>query len=43
MYPANIDMAIKAGPPTNLKAAAVWLRLPGQFPMIKTAYRLAQG
>ena len=42
VYPANIDMAIKAGPPTNPKAIATWLRLPGQFPMIRTAYRLAR-
>lgn len=43
VYPANIDMAIKAGPPTNPKAIAAWLRLPMQFPMIRSAYLLAKG
>lgn len=42
VYPANIDMAIKAGAPTNPKAIAAWARLPMQFPMIRTAYRLAR-
>lgn len=42
VYPANIDMAIKAGPPTSPKALAVWLRLPMQFPMIRTAYQLTK-
>jgi uncharacterized membrane protein len=43
VYPANIDMALKAGPPTTPMAIGAWLRLPGQFPMIRTAYRLARG
>jgi uncharacterized membrane protein len=42
VYPANIDMARKAGAPTNPKAIAAWARLPMQFPMIRTAYRLAR-
>lgn len=43
VYPANINMAIEAGPPTNPKAIATWLRLPLQFPMIRMAARLARG
>lgn len=42
VYPANINMAIQAGKPTNPKAIGAWLRLPMQFPMIRTAYRLAR-
>ncbi|MEZ5137732.1 MAG: hypothetical protein R2702_01255 [Acidimicrobiales bacterium] len=42
VYPANIDMALKAGPPTSPYAIGAWLRLPGQLPMIRTAYRLAR-
>lgn len=43
VYPANIDMAIKAGPPTNPKAIAAWARLPMQLPMIRSGIRLAKG
>ena len=43
VYPANINMALQAGPPTNPKAIATWLRLPLQFPMIRLAARLARG
>jgi uncharacterized membrane protein len=42
VYPANINMAIQAGKPTNPKAIGAWMRLPMQFPMIRTAYRLAR-
>lgn len=42
VYPANIDMAIRAGAPTNPKAIGAWLRLPMQFPMIRTAYQLTK-
>lgn len=42
VYPANIDMALKAGKPTTPYAIGAWLRLPMQFPMIRTAYRLAR-
>jgi len=42
VYPGNIKMAIDAGPPTNAKAIAAWLRLPFQFPMIKAAASLAR-
>ena len=38
VYPANIEMAIRAGAPTNPKAIAAWLRLPMQLPMIAQAY-----
>ena len=43
VYPANINMAIQAGPPTTLPAIAAWLRLPLQFPMIASGIRLAKG
>lgn len=39
VFPANIQMAIDAGPPTNPKAIGAWLRLPGQIPMIRWALR----
>jgi len=42
VYPANIDMALKAGPPTNAFAIGTWLRLPLQFPMIRQAYRFTK-
>ena len=43
VYPANINMAVQAGPPTNPKAVAAWLRLPFQFPMIASGIKLAKG
>ena len=43
VYPANIQMALDAGKPTNPKAIAAWLRLPMQFPMIASGIRLAKG
>jgi uncharacterized membrane protein len=43
VYPANINMAVQAGKPTNLPALAAWLRLPFQFPMIASGIKLAQG
>jgi uncharacterized membrane protein len=43
VYPANIDMALKAGRPTNPYAIGTWLRLPLQFPMIRWAWRHARG
>lgn len=42
VYPANIDMAVRAGAPTDVRAAAAWLRLPFQLPMIKAAVDLAR-
>ena len=42
VYPGNIKMALDAGPPTSPKAAALWLRLPFQFPMIHAARSLAR-
>lgn len=42
VYPANINMAIEAGAPTNPKAVGAWLRLPMQFPMIRQAYRFTK-
>jgi uncharacterized membrane protein len=43
VYPANINMALQAGKPTNPAAIAAWLRLPMQFPMIASGIRLAKG
>jgi len=43
VYPANIQMAVDAGPPSNAKAVLAWLRLPLQFPMIAWALRHARG
>jgi len=43
VYPANINMALQAGAPTNPAAIAAWLRLPMQFPMIASGIRLAKG
>ena len=42
VYPANINMAVQAGAPTNPKALAAWARLPLQFPMIRQAYRFTR-
>ncbi|CAN5671940.1 membrane protein [soil metagenome] len=40
VYPANIQMAIDATRKgSKLAAAAAWLRLPMQFPMIAKAFR----
>ena len=43
VYPANIDMALKAGPPTTPFAIGAWLRLPLQFPLIAWAWKHARG
>ncbi|MGI8756383.1 MAG: DoxX family protein [Acidimicrobiales bacterium] len=42
VYPANIEMAIRAGAPTNLAAIGAWGRLPLQIPMIRSAWALAR-
>jgi uncharacterized membrane protein len=42
VYPANIEMARRAGKPTTPYAIGTWLRLPLQFPMIRSAYQLAR-
>jgi uncharacterized membrane protein len=40
VYPANIQMAVDATRKgSKLAAAAAWLRLPMQFPMIAKAFR----
>lgn len=43
VYPANINMALQAGKPTNPAAIGAWLRLPFQFPMIASGIKLAKG
>ena len=47
VYPANIQMALDGGiadaPPSALNSsAAAWIRLPLQFPMILSAWRVAR-
>jgi uncharacterized membrane protein len=39
VYPANIKMAIEAGPPTSVEALGLWLRLPLQYPLARWTYR----
>ncbi len=39
VYPANIQMAVDAGRPSNAEGWLAWLRLPLQFPMIRWAHR----
>lgn len=43
VFPANIDMALKAGAPTSAYATVAWLRLPLQIPLIAWAWRHARG
>ncbi len=43
VYPANVQMAIDAGPPRTPASIAAWLRLPLQFPMLASALRMARG
>ena len=43
VYPANIQMAVDAGRPETVAEAAVWVRLPFQFPMFAWALRQARG
>ena len=42
VYPANIKMAIEAGPPTSVESLGLWLRLPLQYPLARWAYRHTQ-
>ena len=46
VFPANIDVAVRGGmkwaPPPMDTAAAAWLRLPLQFPLIAWARRVAR-
>ena len=39
VYPANIKMALEAGPPTSAQAIGLWLRLPLQYPLARWALR----
>ena len=39
VYPANIDMAVRAGRPHDAESWAAWIRLPLQLPMWRWAYR----
>ena len=42
VYPANIQMALDSGAPTDAKAVFAWLRLPMQLPLIAWALRHAR-
>jgi uncharacterized membrane protein len=42
VYPANIQMAVDAGAPISVPAAAAWLRLPLQAPLVAWALRVAR-
>lgn len=39
VYPANIQMALDAGKPTDLAGLALWARVPMQIPMLRLAHR----
>lgn len=41
VFPGNVTMAVDAGAPTTLGAAALWLRLPLQAPLVVWALRYA--
>lgn len=43
VFPANVDMALKAGAPTSPYAIGAWLRLPLQIPLITWAWKHARG
>lgn len=44
VFPANIKMALEAGPPTrSVNAAGMWLRLPLQVPLVAWTWRHASG
>ncbi len=42
VYPANIQMAIEAGRPRDIRGLAAWVRLPMQLPMFARAFRLTR-
>lgn len=39
VFPGNVQMAVAAGAPTTPMAAAIWLRLPLQVPLVAWALR----
>lgn len=43
VFPANVNMAVKAGTPTDVFSIGTWLRLPLQLPLIAWAWRHARG
>ena len=43
VFPANVNMALQAGPPTGAYAIGTWLRLPVQIPLIAWAWKHARG
>ena len=42
VFPGNVTMAVAAGAPTTPAAAALWLRLPLQVPLVLWALRHAR-
>lgn len=42
VFPGNVTMAVAAGAPTTPAAAALWLRLPLQVPLVLWALRYAR-
>lgn len=42
VFPGNVTMAVAAGAPTTPRAAASWLRLPLQAPLVLWALRFAR-
>lgn len=42
VFPGNVSMAVAAGAPTTPLAAALWLRLPVQAPLVLWALRHAR-
>lgn len=42
VFPGNVQMAVDAGGPTTPAAAALWLRLPLQVPLVAWALRCAR-
>ncbi len=42
VYPANVQMAVDTGVPTDPEGWAIWARLPLQLPMFAWAVRIAR-
>lgn len=42
VFPGNIQMAVNAGAPKNVRAAGAWARLPLQAPLVAWGLRIAR-
>jgi len=42
VFPGNIQMAVDAGAPTNVRAVGAWARLPLQAPLVAWGVRIAR-